>query len=57
MNESGLKAAQKYDGVEYWLSDWQTPSMTNRKYVINAAHRFYKQASCTWPACARDLCT
>ena len=44
MNASGVKAAAKYDGVEYWLSDWQGEEMTARKYRINAEQRFYKQA-------------
>lgn len=32
VNDSGLKAAAKYEGVEYWVSDWQTAEMTQRKY-------------------------
>ena len=36
-------ARVRYPGVEYWLSDWQSEEMTQRKYRINADERFYKQ--------------
>jgi hypothetical protein len=38
-----LLARVRYPGVEYWLSDWQSEEMTQRKYRINADERFYKQ--------------
>jgi len=46
VNSSGLRAAARYDGVSYWLYDWQTDSMTQRKYEISAEERFYKQEYC-----------
>jgi predicted adenine nucleotide alpha hydrolase (AANH) superfamily ATPase len=37
VNDSGLKAAAKYEGVEYWVSDWQTAEMTQRKYDVEGS--------------------
>ena len=54
VNASGYKAAAKYDGVEYWASDWQTPEMTARKYRINAERAFYKQEYCGCSYSLRD---
>ena len=54
VNASGLKAAAKYPGVEYWLSDWQGEELTARKYRINAERRFYKQEYCGCSYSLRD---
>lgn len=54
VNGSGVKAAKKYPGVEYWLSNWQTAEMTQRKYRINAEERFYKQEYCGCSYSLRD---
>jgi hypothetical protein len=54
VNASGVKAAAKYPGVEYWLSDWQTEAMTQRKYRINAEQQFYKQEYCGCTYSLRD---
>lgn len=54
VNASGLKAATKYEGVEYWLSNWQTAEMTQRKYRINADEAFYKQEYCGCSFSLRD---
>ena len=54
VNASGYKAAAKYDGVEYWASDWQTAEMTARKYRINAERAFYKQEYCGCSYSLRD---
>ena len=54
VNASGFKAAAKYDGVEYWASDWQTAEMTARKYRINAERAFYKQEYCGCSYSLRD---
>ena len=34
VNGSGLRAAGKYDGVEYWVYDWQTDQMTQRNSAL-----------------------
>ena len=57
VNASGYKAAAKYDGVEYWASDWQTPEMTARKYRINAERAFYKQEYCGCSYCSATRTT
>ena len=57
VNASGMKAASKYPGVEYWLSDWQGEEMTARKYKINAEQRFYKQEYCGCSYSLRDSTT
>jgi predicted adenine nucleotide alpha hydrolase (AANH) superfamily ATPase len=54
VNASGERAAAKYDGVDYWKYDWQTDSMTSRKYEINASRRFYKQQYCGCTYSLRD---
>lgn len=54
VNASGVKAAAAYPGVEYWLSDWQTEEMTQRKYRINAQEEFYKQEYCGCSYSLRD---
>jgi hypothetical protein len=51
---SGLRAAAKYDGLEYMYQDWKTDAMTERKYVINAEHAFYKQEYCGCSYSLRD---
>ena len=40
VNGSGIRAAAKYEGVEYWKYDWQTDAMTTRKCVSAAVHPF-----------------
>jgi len=52
VNQSGIKAAQRYPEVQYWVYDWQTQGMTDRKYQISATERFYKQEYC---GCAYSL--
>ena len=52
VNSAGLYAARKYDGMEFWLHDWQTDEMTQRKYEVSVDERFYKQEYC---GCAYSL--
>jgi len=54
VNSSGMRSATKYPGVEYWVYDWQTQTMTDRKYQINAQHHFYKQEYCGCSYSLRD---
>ena len=53
VNSSGVRAAQMW-GVEYWIYDWQTDQMTDRKYKINAENTFYKQQYCGCSYSLRD---
>mmetsp|Transcript_10031 Transcript_10031/g.13127 ORF Transcript_10031/g.13127 Transcript_10031/m.13127 type:complete len:338 (+) Transcript_10031:121-1134(+) len=52
VNTSGIVAAEKYEGVDYWVYNWQTDEMTLRKYQISADNKFYKQEYC---GCAYSL--
>lgn len=52
VNASGIRVAEKYPGVDYWVYNWQTDRMTERKYQINADNTFYKQQYC---GCAYSL--
>ncbi|KAJ1618772.1 hypothetical protein T492DRAFT_1090515 [Pavlovales sp. CCMP2436] len=54
VDDSGMRAAAKYPGVEYWWRDWQTDEMSTRKYEINAQQRFYKQEYCGCTYSLRD---
>jgi len=46
VNDSGIKAAARYDDVDFWVYNWQTDEMTERKYKVSAEERFYKQEYC-----------
>lgn len=52
VNTSGIIAAGKYEGLDFWLYNWQTDEMTLRKYQISADNKFYKQEYC---GCAYSL--
>jgi len=54
VNASGIKAAFKYPGVTYWVYDWQTEAMNQRKYEVNAQFQFYKQEYCGCSYSLRD---
>ena len=43
VNDSGIRAAKKYQNTNFWIYDWQNDAMTKRKYEISAKERFYKQ--------------
>lgn len=45
VDESGYRAAARYEGLKYWCHDWQSDEMTLRKYEISAKEKFYKQVS------------
>lgn len=54
VDESGYRAAERYEGLEYWAQDWQTDEMTLRKYQISSQERFYKQEYCGCSYSLRD---
>ena len=49
----GVKAAAKYDGVEYWLSDWQGEEMTAPS-TASTPSSAYKQEYCGCSYSLRD---
>ena len=55
VNRSGLAAAAAHGFRPFfWVYDWQTEAMTERKYRINAQQRFYKQEYCGCSYSLRD---
>ena len=54
VNDSGRRAADRYDGLVYWGDDWQTDEMTLRKYQVSANEKFYKQEYCGCSYSLRD---
>ena len=43
VDNSGERAASKYDNLVYWKYNWKSDEMTLRKYQISADRKFYKQ--------------
>ncbi len=54
VDDSGLRAAKRYDGLSYWKYNWQSDEMTMRKYEISANEKFYKQEYCGCSYSLRD---
>ncbi len=54
VDDSGYRAAARYDGLQYWCQNWQSDEMTLRKYEISAKERFYKQEYCGCSYSLRD---
>jgi len=54
VDDSGYRAAERYEGIQYWAYDWQSDEMTMRKYQISANERFYKQEYCGCSYSLRD---
>ncbi len=54
VDDSGYRAAARYENLQYWASNWQSDVMTMRKYEISATNRFYKQEYCGWSYSLRD---
>jgi len=46
INESGIKAASHYDGVEYWTYNWRKDGGGARMYTIAKRENFYQQEYC-----------
>ncbi len=54
VDDSGYRAAARYEGLKYWCQNWQSDEMTLRKYEISASERFYKQEYCGCSYSLRD---
>jgi predicted adenine nucleotide alpha hydrolase (AANH) superfamily ATPase len=54
VDDSGQRAAARYEGLFYWRYNWQSDEMTLRKYHISAKERFYKQEYCGCSYSLRD---
>lgn len=46
INDSGLRSAQKYPGVTYWIYNWRKNNGSSRMYEIAKEESFYKQQYC-----------
>ena len=52
ITKAGQRAANMYDGVEYWTQDWRKNGLSNRKEAIIKQFDFYQQQYC---GCAYSL--
>lgn len=46
INDCGVRAAEHYDGVEYWTYNWRKNGGSARMYEIAKREEFYKQEYC-----------
>ena len=46
INDCGVRAADKYDGVNYWTYNWRKGGGGARMYEIAKDEKFYKQEYC-----------
>lgn len=54
INDCGVRAATKYDGVTYWTHNWRKNGGSERMYVIAKEENFYKQEYCGCVYSLRD---
>jgi epoxyqueuosine reductase len=52
INESGLRAAGKYEGISYWTYNWRKKGGSSRMLEISKEEEFYMQEYC---GCAYSL--
>jgi predicted adenine nucleotide alpha hydrolase (AANH) superfamily ATPase len=46
INDCGIRAAEPYEGVNYWTYNWRQSGGAARMYEIAKAEEFYKQEYC-----------
>ncbi len=54
INESGVKAANRYPDITYWTYNWRKGGGAERMYVIAKRENFYKQEYCGCVYSLRD---
>ena len=54
INDSGVRAAEPYDGVEYWTFNWRKGGGSQRMIDISKRERFYQQEYCGCVYSLRD---
>ena len=54
INDSGLRAASRYPGMEYWTYNWRKNGGSSRMYEIAKRENFYKQEYCGCVYSLRD---
>ena len=52
INDSGVRAAERYDGLTYWTYNWRKGGGANRMIEISKQEHFYQQEYC---GCAYSL--
>lgn len=52
INQSGIRCAQRYPGLEYWTYNWRKQKGSQRMLEISKRERFYQQEYC---GCAYSL--
>ena len=52
INQSGIKAASRYENLEYWTFNWRKKNGSKRMIDISKEQRFYQQEYC---GCAYSL--
>lgn len=46
INDAGVRAAAKYDGITYWTYNWRKNGGADRMHDINMREQFYQQEYC-----------
>lgn len=54
INDSGIRAASRYPGIEYWTYNWRKNGGSERMYEIAKRENFYKQEYCGCVYSLRD---
>ena len=54
INQSGIRAASRYDEIEYWTYNWRKGGGAARMYQIAKREEFYKQEYCGCVYSLRD---
>ncbi len=54
INNSGVRAANRYDGMVYWTYNWRKNGGSSRMYEISKRENFYQQEYCGCVYSLRD---
>lgn len=54
INDCGLRAADRYEGMDYWTFNWRKKGGSERMYQIAKKENFYKQEYCGCVYSLRD---
>ncbi len=54
INDAGIRAANRYPGMEYWTYNWRKNGGSGRMYEIAKRENFYKQEYCGCVYSLRD---
>ena len=54
INDSGTRAAARYEGLNYWTYNWRKKGGANRMIEISRREQFYQQEYCGCVYSLRD---